>query len=140
MMKRTITIILPALLFVFSMAFMFDVEKNDEPVVENISNISKLDMPDNIKAILDNSCMGCHNNESKSTKGKMKLNFDKFNDGKYSKGKQIAKLNGIVKTLGKGKMPPKKFIAKYPDRALSAEDTKALSEWAKAQASALAGE
>jgi cytochrome c553 len=139
-MKRTITIILPALLFVFSMAFMFDAEKIDEPVVVNVTNISNLDMPDNIKSILDKSCMGCHNNESKSTKGKMKLNFDKFNDGKYSKGKQIAKLNAIVKTLAKGKMPPKKFIAKNPDRALSADDTKTLSEWAKAQASTLAGE
>ena len=139
-MKRTITIILPTLLFVFSMAFMFDAEEIDVPVAVNVTNISNLDMPSNIKSILDKSCMGCHNYESKSTKGKMKLNFDKFNNGKYSTGKQIAKLNGIVKTLAKGKMPPKKFIAKNPDRALSADDSKALSEWAKNQAAKLVGE
>ncbi len=139
-MKKIITLILPALLFVFSMAFMFDAEKIDEPVNENVPSISKLDIPVNIKGILDKSCMGCHTDASKNTKGKMKFNFDKFDDGKYSRGKQIAKLNGVVKTLEKGKMPPKKFIAKYPDRALSADDTKALSEWAKAQASTLAGE
>jgi len=139
MMKRTVTILIPALLFVFSMAFMLDAEKTVEPVGIT-ANTSKLEMPDNIKGILDKSCMGCHNNESKNTKGKMKLNFDKFNNGKYSTGKQIAKLNGIVKTLSKGKMPPKKFKAKYPDHVPSAADVKLLSEWAKAQASALAGE
>ena len=84
--------------------------------------------------------MGCHNDASTSTKGKMKLNFDKFNDGKYSTGKQIAKLNGIVKSLDKAKMPPKKFISKYPDKALSPDESKAVSEWAKSQANSLAGE
>ncbi|RUA25853.1 MAG: hypothetical protein DSY76_06300 [Bacteroidetes bacterium] len=138
-MKRTVTILIPALLFVFSMAFMFDAEKTVEPIGIS-SNTSKLEIPENIKSILDNSCMGCHNSESKNTKGKMKLNFDKFNNGKYSTGKQIAKLNGIVKTLTKGKMPPKKFVAKYPDHALSADDSKALINWAKSQATALAGE
>ena len=138
-MKRTLTVILPSLLFVFSMAFMFDIDSSNESIGESSSN-AKLEIPENIKSILDKSCMGCHNEESKNTKGKMKLNFDKFNNGKYSTGKQIAKLNGIVKTLGKGKMPPKKFLAKNPDRALSVDDTKALSDWAKAQASALAGE
>ena len=138
-MKRTVTILIPALLFVFSMSFMFDAEKVDEPIGA-MSSSAKLDIPDNIKVILDKSCMGCHNDESSSTKGKMKLNFDKFNNGKYSIGKQIAKLNGIVKTLEKGKMPPKKFKAKYPDRVPSDEDTKLLSDWAKAQANALAEE
>ncbi len=138
-MKRTIIIITPALLFVFSMAFMFDIEKYEQPTV--LSSVdAKLEMPANIKSILDKSCMGCHNDASTSTKGKMKLNFDKFNDGKYSTGKMIAKLNGIIKTLDKGKMPPKKFLAKYPDKALSAEETKAVSEWAKTQANTLAGE
>ncbi|MCK5856793.1 MAG: heme-binding domain-containing protein [Bacteroidales bacterium] len=139
-MKRTITILVPAMLFVFSMSFMFDVEKIEEPSKAISSTSSKLEMPENIKGILDKSCMGCHNDASTSTKGKMKLNFDKFNNGKYSTGKQIAKLNGIVKSLTKAKMPPKKFLSKYPDRALSADDSKALSDWATAQATKLAGE
>ncbi len=138
-MKRTVTILIPALLFVFSMSFMFDAEKVDEPIGA-LSSTAKLDMPDNIIVILDKSCMGCHNDESSNTKGKMKLNFDKFNNGKYSTGKQIAKLNGIVKTLEKGKMPPKKFKAKYPDHVPSDAEIKLLSDWAKAQANALAGE
>jgi len=139
MMKRTVTILIPALLFVFSMAFMPDAEKTVESV-GILANTSKLEIPDNIKVILDKSCMGCHNDASKNQKGKMKLNFDKFNNGKYSTGKQIAKLNGIVKTLEKGKMPPKKFKAKYPDRVPSADEVKLLSDWAKAQAKSLAGE
>ena len=138
-MKRTIIIITPALLFVFSMVFMFDMEKYDEPTVLNKVD-SKLEIPANIKSVLDKSCMGCHNDASTSTKGKMKLNFDKFNDGNYSTGKMIAKLNGIIKSLDKGKMPPEKFLDKYPDKALSPEESKAVSKWAKTQADILAGE
>ena len=138
-MKKIVTVIVPALLFVLSMSFMIDNEKTNESTLANAS-ASKLEMPDHIKGVLDNSCMGCHNDASKNQKGKMKLNFDKFNNGKYSKGKQIAKLNGIVKTITNGKMPPKKFLAKYPDHALSANDSKALIDWAKSQAAALAGE
>ncbi len=138
-MKRTITIILPTLLFVFSMVFMFDAERIEEPIGDN-SALTKLDIPDNVSEILKKSCMGCHNSASKNTKGKTKLNFDSFNNGKYSRGKQIAKLNGIVKSLSKKDMPPEKFLKKHPERALSASDSKILSEWAKAQASKLAGE
>jgi len=138
-MKKTITIVLPALIFAFSISFLFNTKESKEPVGEKALN-AQLEMPANIKSILDKSCIGCHNSESKSTKGKMKLNFDKFNNGKYSTGKQIAKLNGIVKVLAKSKMPPKKFLAKNPDRALSVDDSKALSEWAKNQATKLAGE
>ena len=138
-MKKTVTILLPALLFVFSMSFMIDSEKANKPGVANAS-VSKLEIPDNIKSILDKSCMGCHGGEASNQKAKMKLNFAKFNNGKYSLGKQIAKLNGIAKSVEKGKMPTKKFVAKYPDRALSDADAKALIEWAKAQASAMAGE
>ncbi len=139
MKKKTVTILLPALLFVFSMSFMMETEKANKSVVASAS-VSKLEIPDNIKIILDKSCMGCHNEDSKNQKGKMKLTFENFDNGKYSLGKQIAKLNGIAKSVEKGKMPTKKFVAKYPDRALSDAEAKALIEWAKAQASAMAGE
>ena len=138
-MKKIVTIILPMLLFVISMSFLMDSEKMEEAVIAN-SAASKLEIPDNIQSILDKSCLGCHSEGSKNQKAKMKLTFEKFDNGKYSTGKQIAKLNGIAKTIEKGKMPTKKFVEKYPDRALSDADAKALIEWAKAQASAMAGE
>ena len=138
-MKKLVTIILPALLFVISMSFMMESENTNEALVST-NPTAKLEIPENIQSILDKSCMGCHNDEASNQKAKMKLNFAKFNNGKYSLGKQIAKLNGIAKSVEKGKMPTKKFVAKYPDRALSDAEAKALIEWAKAQASAMAGE
>lgn len=138
-MKKTLTILVPALLFIFSFTVLFNSEKVEEPIGIQTSTV-EYDMPADVKAVLEKSCMGCHNEASSNTKGKMKLNFDKFNDGSYSTGKKIAKLNGTAKVVDGGKMPPKKFLAKYPDRALSAEQAKLVSEWAKAQAEALAGE
>jgi len=35
-------------------------------------------VPNDIQEIINNSCYGCHNSDSKSKKGKMKLNFDKM--------------------------------------------------------------
>ena len=51
-MKKTVTILLPALLFVFSMSFMIDSEKANKPTVANAS-VSKLEIPDDIKSILE---------------------------------------------------------------------------------------
>ena len=97
--------------------------------IENFDSIGELEIPDSVKEILDNSCWGCHNSESKNTKAKLKLKFDELNDLKVSK--QISKLNKIVKALNKGKMPPEKMLAKYPDMALTPETKAELTDWAK---------
>ncbi len=59
--------------------------------------------------------------------------------GKYSKGKLIGKLRGITKVLGKSLMPPKKFLAKHPEKALTPVDKKSLLDWATEQGKLLAG-
>lgn len=97
--------------------------------LENIDSIGELEIPENVKEILDNSCWGCHNSESKNTKAKLKLKFDELNDLKVSK--QVSKLNKIVKALDKGKMPPEKTLAKYPEMALTSETKAELINWAR---------
>ena len=97
--------------------------------IENFDSIGELEIPDNVKEILDNSCWGCHNSESKNTKAKLKLKFDELNDLKVSK--QVSKLNKIVKVLGKGKMPPEKTVTKYPEMALTPEMEAEVLLWAK---------
>jgi exonuclease VII small subunit len=96
---------------------------------EKVEIKSGITIPDDIKGILDNSCWGCHNSESKNTKAKAKMKFDKLNDLKVSK--QVSKLNKIVKEIEKGDMPPEKTLEKYPDMALSADSQIQLIEWAK---------
>lgn len=99
-----------------------------------------IDIPKNIQEIISNKCMGCHSDETKSGKSKMKMNFDKLSNGEYSRGKVISKLDKIVKTLGKDKMPPEKFLAKYPDKKLTPEESKSLTDWASEQSSMMKGE
>ena len=97
--------------------------------INNFESIGELEIPDSVKEILDNSCWGCHNSESKNTKAKLKLKFDELNDLKVSK--QVSKLNKIVKALDKGKMPPEKTLAKYPEMALTSETKAELINWAR---------
>lgn len=93
-------------------------------------------IPENIDKTLKNTCYGCHNSESKNTKGKLKLKLDDFPTMK--KSKLISKLSKIAKSLEKGKMPPKKFLEHYPEKALSVDDKAALIDWAKSTAQKLA--
>ena len=103
--------------------------------VTSLPDSDKFEIPENIDAIFKNSCYGCHNTESKNEKGKDKLMIDEL--AKMKKGKLAAKLNEIAEVSAEGEMPPKKFLAKYPDKALSEADAKTLIEWAESAAESL---
>lgn len=133
-MNKLITISVIALVVMISVAF---VSSTPEMREDTTSKITKLEFPADVQTVLDKSCTMCHNSKSKNTKGKMKLNFDKMTNGDYSVGKIGSKLRGIVKTLGKNAMPPKKFLSKNPDKGISAEESKLLIDWATAQSKAL---
>ncbi len=107
--------------------------------VEDTSSApAAIEIPDNVQAILDNSCYGCHNSDSKNLKGKKKLDFDKLNDLKTYKA--IGKLTDVAETVAENEMPPKKFLNKYPERALTDEQKEVLTSWANSTAKSLAGE
>jgi len=106
-------------------------------VIANDSNDKTIEFPENVQSILDNSCYGCHNSESKNQKSRDKLSFDKLNSIKTYKA--IGKLTDIADVLDKGDMPPKKFLAKYPEHALSDGDKEVLKNWATESAANLAG-
>ena len=105
----------------------FTVKNTTEPVTTANSDVI-YEVPADVQSIIDNSCYGCHNSESTSTKGKMKLNFDKMPDLKQ--GKLIGKLMNIADATSEKDMPPKKLIAKYPEKALSEDEITTLSTWA----------
>ena len=107
---------------------------------EKFTNVDSIVIPDDIMAIVKNKCYGCHNSESKSAKSKGKLNFDKFTNDAYSKSKIISKLGKITKELHKKKMPPEKFLTKYPDKTLTADESALLVGWAEGQRKTLMGE
>ncbi len=100
------------------------------------SSTASIDTPKNVQAVLDKSCVMCHNTASKNIKGKAKLNFDKFKEG-YKPHKKIAKLMKIAEEVKENAMPPKKFNQKHPDKKLTAEDRDLLYKWAEAEAKKL---
>lgn len=103
-------------------------------------NSDWIEIPPDILPLLENKCFECHTSESKGSKSKLKLNFDKFADGNYSNGKLVSKLGKISKQLNNNKMPPKKYLGKNPDKKLSSEESKLIVDWATEQAKILSGE
>lgn len=133
--KSFILLILLASSFVI-LSFNVDSKSDYEEI--SISDI--IDIPADVQSIIDNKCYDCHNTESKGSKSKMKLNFDKFTNGKYAKGKLVSKLGKITKQLNKKKMPPEKHLKKYPEHALTEDESKLMIIWATKQSEVLVGE
>jgi hypothetical protein len=129
------------LLFVVSVVmlsglfFSFTISENPKTVAPEEGG---LNMPENIKSIVDNSCYGCHHTDSKNDKGKKKLNFDSFGS-EYSNIKSAGKLKEIAEEVSEGNMPPEKFLSHYPEKALSADQKKELSDWAMEAAAQYSG-
>jgi len=117
-------------------AFLFmNFNQKAENIVDTRNN--KYEVPEDIQAIIDKTCKGCHVSDSKNEKGRKKLSWDKMEKG-YKKHQVIAKLMDIQETLEEKEMPPEKFLAKYPEKNISKEDSKKLRLWAKGMAEELA--
>jgi hypothetical protein len=123
----SVLILLPVIGFAFLLFASFGNDGSDLSFRSNPEETFTI--PDEINSIIDNKCFGCHNTESTNDKAKDKLLIDKLSE--LSKAKLIAKLNGIAETVGKNEMPPEKFLAKYPDKALTKEESKQLKDWAE---------
>jgi len=132
------TLILIFTISTFSLTILSFSGNENSPLVINPGDGTTFTIPTEVQAIIDNSCYGCHSAESSSTKGKMKLNFDKLPDMKISK--QVGKLMKISKAVKNGKMPTEKFLNKYPDRALTEDDVTKITSWADELANKLSGE
>ncbi len=111
-----------------------------EKEYESLLGEDTIEIPVEVQSILENKCFECHTSESKGSKSKLKLNFDKFANGDYSNGKLVSKFGKITKQLIKKKMPPKKYLGKNPDKKLSSEESELILSWATEQSGILAGE
>jgi len=106
----------------------FNIADSNIPQEEVKSEKPQYHVPDDVQQIIDNSCYGCHNSESKNEKGKKKLQFDKMSDLKTYK--QVGSLADIADVVTEGDMPPEKFLKKYPERQPSKEEQERLVSWA----------
>ena len=102
---------------------------------KNPAEAKAVNMPDDVKAIIEKSCFGCHNTDSKNDKAKEKLDL-KTMDG-LDKPKMIHALKEIGEVVEEDEMPPAKFLEKFPDKKLTDAEKKTLMDWAKNEAKAL---
>lgn len=86
-------------------------------------------IPDNVKVVIEKSCFGCHNTDSKNDKAKEKLDLKTFNA--LGKKEMIHALGEIAEALEENEMPPAKFLEKFPEKKLTDAEKKILIDWAK---------
>jgi len=121
--KSTISVLLVGFLMIAVLA-----RADNEPE-------KKSSMPADVKAVVEKSCFGCHNTDSRNEDAKKDLDFKKL-DG-LSTIKKIGAYKEIGEVIEKGEMPPKKFLEKYPDKKLSDDEKKLLIDWSKKEAEAM---
>lgn len=126
------------ILFSVFAVFLFVAAQTPQPASLASPDDPQLGWPDDIMALIEQSCFDCHSSESGNLKAKQKLNFSNWADYKLSK--QVGKLSDISDEVGEGKMPPEKYISKNPEKALSKENIERIKDWASAESEKLMGE
>ncbi len=91
------------------------------------NNLQKATVPENVKAIFDKSCIACHSNAGNMAK--MHVNFDKIYTNSYSPKTMSKKLKNINRVITRDIMPSKRYLKKFPDKALTDKDKKLVSDW-----------
>jgi uncharacterized membrane protein len=94
-------------------------------------------MPENVKAVIDKSCFSCHNTESRNADAKEKLDFIALDS--LSTARKLAALRHIGEVVEKSEMPPKQFLERFPDRKLTEDEAKVLTEWVKSETASILG-
>jgi hypothetical protein len=117
------------LLFPFALIAIAVIFQSNILITDSNSISGDINIPEDVKSVLDNKCYGCHNMEAKSDKAKDKLLLDKLGD--LSKAKLIAKLGDIGEVAGEGTMPPEKFLEQKPEKKLTEDEQKLLVDWAE---------
>jgi hypothetical protein len=109
---------------------------------ETVSNPSQDQIPalfpEDVQKVIETSCYGCHNDDASNVKAKSKLNFSKWSD--YSDAKKVGKMEAINDEIKGGNMPPEKFLANYPDKALTQEHKDLINKWVTEESAKLMGQ
>lgn len=132
-MKKTRAIIWLPIVVVFFISTAF-ISFQTSPL-QNPGAEEGFAIPDDVNQIFEKSCFGCHNVESSNDKAKKKLLIDQLPE--LSKSKLVAALDDIGEVVAENEMPPEKFLAKFPDNALTDDEAKRLKDWANEAAEGL---
>jgi hypothetical protein len=119
------------------MAFIYpfgpDEIKSSIPPLQRVES----PFPENISKLFENSCFDCHSDISSNEKALAKMNLSKWND--LDNAKKVGKMQDIMDVLTKDKMPPSKYVEKYPDRAPTQAQKDTIIKWAQEESDKLLG-
>jgi hypothetical protein len=120
--------------------------ERNEGIVYTATHISAaVDVPEQVKSILERSCNDCHSNKTNYPwyfntqplawwladhieEGKSELNFSEF-DG-YRLKRKLHKLEEIAEQVKEGEMPMESYTWLHPAAELSEHDKEVLISWA----------
>lgn len=152
-MTRSKKILLTILIVFIAIQFIRP-GKNKSSQIVPADIIYNMNVPDNVMAILNNSCYDCHSNNTRYPwyvniepmgwlmakhikNGKANLNFSEF--GSYSKRKQANKLRAIASSMRDKTMPISSYTIMHTDAKLSSDDRTLITEWATKMKDSLSG-
>jgi len=124
MKKRIILVVVAGGLFI-----LFQANRPDPSLT--------LQIPEEVSTILVSSCYDCHTTGAKSEDALKAVNFTDWEE--YRASKKVAVLGDIGNIVEKGKMPPEKYLERYPDKKLSDTQKKLIIDWTKEASDKLLG-
>lgn len=118
------------------------------PVNEAETLEASVQVPENIKAIMNRSCSDCHTNttvypwysqispvswwlKNHIDEGRRELNFSVW--ATYQPKRKAKKLEEVCKQINEKEMPLPSYTWAHRDAILSAEESKVLCDWATAE-------
>lgn len=122
--------LIPALLMAFLMIGQLAVASENPLIKKKV-----ITMPENVKKVIDNSCFGCHNTDSRNDDAKEELDFKTLDQ--LTATQKLGALKHIRETIEENEMPPKKFLEHKPEKALTQAQKELLINWVKQESTAL---
>ncbi len=117
---------------IFSIAFIsliLILISGSEGLSQNVPKVSNaVKIPDNLKAVFQNSCMPCHW-KGGGIKSTFHVNFSKWDN--YKPDSQVQKARKICSVLEEDKMPPASARKTRPDIVLKNDQIDAICQWSK---------
>ena len=101
----------------------------------DLSYSDDIEIPENVKAVIDKSCFGCHSENGRSDDAKDALRWDMLNE--YDKEKLVSVMDEIIEVIEKEEMPPEKFLENKPEAKPTEDEYAILLEWAELEADKL---
>lgn len=133
-MKRITTLFL--LLFTVALTSAF-VAKPSVEKGRGISQDAKIELPDNIKEIVEAKCMNCHKPDARNEKAREKLQWIKVPE--MNKEQQEDFIAEMFEVIEEGEMPPARMVERNPKMKLNDEENKAFIAWLEKEENRIKG-